>query len=249
MTLTEELIILNLAVLGAAALQAAAGLGFGVVAGPVLLLQLNSADAVPVSILLNLVIAGLLTPSLWPHQAPRLLGRFVVGSLLGLPFGVWLLISVDFTTLKLLAGIAVLLAAVSVIWKKSAAETGEGPSGDTGALPLLAGGAAGLMGGSLAMPGPVPAAWMAANGYGKQAVRATILALFLAAYTGALVLHGAVNGLSSAILCQTAVLVPATVIGVFVGGRLAGRLSEGFFRSLILAVLVVSSGSLFWSVL
>ena len=247
----EELIIMNLAVFGASALQAAAGLGFGVVAGPVLLLQLESADAVPVSILLNLVIAGILTPSLWPHRAPRLLGKFMIGSAFGLPLGVWILVSIDFVTLKLLAGAAVLLAAVSVLWRKGAPRADGSPpdGGDRGALPVLTGGVAGVMGGSLAIPGPVPAALMAAHGYGKQAVRATILALFLAAYTGALLLHAAVNGLAEAILWQTLELLPATLIGIYVGGRLAGRLSEMFFRNLILVVLVSSAGSLFWSVL
>ena len=41
----------------------------------------------------------------------------------------------------------------------------------------------------------------------------------------------------------------ALMVGIYVGGRLAGRLSESFFRSLILVVLAASAGSLFWSVL
>jgi len=240
---------LNLVVFGAAVLQSAAGFGFGVVAGPVLLLQMNSADAVTVSILLNLVVAGVLTPTLWPYRAKVLLNKLVISSLLGLPLGVWILISIDFVTLKLLAGIAVLLAAISVLWRRPETQAIDDEAGDRGAIPFLIGGLAGVMGGSLAMPGPAPAAWMAKHDYGKQSVRSTILALFLFVYAGALILHIGINGFLASVLWQSAALLPATLVGIYVGGRLVGHLSESFFKGLILIVLAGSAGSLFWSIL
>ena len=64
----QAFLILNLAVFGAAALQSATGIGFGVIAGPVLLIALNDGAAIQISILLNLLIAVILTPSLWRQR-------------------------------------------------------------------------------------------------------------------------------------------------------------------------------------
>ncbi len=57
-----DFLILNVAVFGAAALQSATGIGFGVIAGPVLLIALNSGSAIQISIILNLLIASILAP-------------------------------------------------------------------------------------------------------------------------------------------------------------------------------------------
>ena len=49
--------LLNIAVLAASLLQAATGIGFGVIAGPILLLALDSGAAIQVSIALSFAIA------------------------------------------------------------------------------------------------------------------------------------------------------------------------------------------------
>jgi hypothetical protein len=104
---------------------------------------------------------------------------------------------------------------------------------------------AGIMGGVLAMPGPVPAAWMSAKGYDKDTIRATILVMFVVAYSFALVLQLSLAEVSANTLRLTAVLVPATVAGVFVGKVLSHRISEATFRSLITIVLTLTVVLLF----
>ncbi|MCH8244510.1 hypothetical protein IIB97_01325 [Patescibacteria group bacterium] len=59
----QEFLILSIAIFAAATLQSATGIGFGVIAGPVLLVVLNDSAAIQVSIILNLLIAMLLAPS------------------------------------------------------------------------------------------------------------------------------------------------------------------------------------------
>ncbi len=60
----QDFLVLNVAVFGASALQSATGIGFGVIAGPVLLVALNDGSAIQISIVLNLLIAAFLAPSL-----------------------------------------------------------------------------------------------------------------------------------------------------------------------------------------
>ena len=55
--MAQEFFLLNVAVLVASALQSATGIGFGVIAGPILLIVLNDGSAIQISIALNLLIA------------------------------------------------------------------------------------------------------------------------------------------------------------------------------------------------
>ena len=95
-----EFIALNVAVFGAAALQSATGIGFGVIAGPVLLIALNDGSAIQISIVLNLLIAMILTPSLWRQADRQLLPRLLFGLTIGSPLGVLIFLGMDIVFLK-----------------------------------------------------------------------------------------------------------------------------------------------------
>ena len=74
---------LHLAVFAAALLQAATGIGFGIIAGPIILMVMNSASAIQVSILLSLMIALMLAPSLYGRADKPLLARLLLGAMAG----------------------------------------------------------------------------------------------------------------------------------------------------------------------
>ena len=56
------------------------------------------------------------------------------------------------------------------------------------------------MGGMLAMPGPIAAAWMSINGLLKNEIRATIISFFVFAYGVNAALYTVITGVSSKIL-------------------------------------------------
>jgi uncharacterized membrane protein YfcA len=230
---------LNIGVLAAAALQSATGIGFGIIAGPIMLVVLNDGSAIHVSILLNLLIAGLLTPTLLPSVDKALLGKLVFGLLIGTPFGVWAFLAMDIVLLKLAAAIAVILTLVLTVrnHRKPAAHTPtEAGSVERGFMGVIAG----LMGGSLAIPGPVPAAWMSANGYGKDAIRATILAMFVVSYSVSLGLQMGMAGIGRETFFLAVTLAPATLVGIAAGRLLHRRLTEAVFRKTLFVVLVAT---------
>ncbi len=85
------LALTSLVVCAGTALQVATGVGLGLLAGPVLILSLESETAVFVAIILNLLVSFALLPQekgeiTWPPL--RLL---LVGTLLGVPLG-WLVL-------------------------------------------------------------------------------------------------------------------------------------------------------------
>jgi len=101
------------------------------------------------------------------------------------------------------------------------------------------------MGASLAMPGPVPAAWMSSRGFGKETIRATILVMFVFAYVVALALQFGLAGLGAEAMRLSAMLAPSTVVGVLIGRSLAGRLTEQTFHWLLVVILASTAIILF----
>ena len=240
----QELLILSIAVFGASVLQSATGIGFGVVAGPLLLIVLNDSAAIQVSVALNLLIAVILAPSLWRIADRKLLRSLLIGLAVGSPIGLVMFLYTDIALLKIFAGVVVLFTLVLLL-RGNRADAVSASAGVGQVEKVGVGFVAGIMGGVLAMPGPVPAAWMSAKGYDKDTIRATILVMFVVAYSFALVLQLSLAEVSANTLRLTAVLVPATVAGVFVGKVLSQRISEATFRSLITIVLTLTVVLLF----
>ena len=235
-----------IAVAVASALQSATGIGFGVIAGPVMLIVLNSGAAIQISIALSLLIAAVLIPSLWRQLHRQLLLRFLAGSIAGLPVGLVIFLSIDIDLLKLLAGLAVLFSLVFALRANGSAPRGGGRR--SGRLEQLSiGVVSGVMSGSLAMPGPVPAAWMAARRYGKDTIRATMLAMFVFSYPAALALQASLAGISRETLWLCLILAPPTLAGVYAGRLLAARLTERIFRWVLISVLAATAGGLLLS--
>ena len=240
----QHFLILNVAVFGAAALQSATGIGFGVIAGPVLLIALNSGSAVQISIILNLLIASILVPSLWQQADRQLLTRLLIGLAIGSPVGLLIFLNVDIAVLKAFAGLAVAYTLFLILRNNRApshAPTLAAKNSEQISIGVLSG----IMGASLAMPGPIPAAWMSARGFSKETIRATILMMFVFAYVVALALQFGLAGMGADTMRFAATLAPSTVIGILVGRSLVNRVTEQTFRYLLVIVLASTAIILF----
>ena len=235
----QEILTLSFAVFAASALQSATGIGFGIIAGPVLLVVLNDSSAIQISIVLNLLIASLLAPSI-RHEVHRvLLGKLLIGIGIGSPLGLLIFLSIDIDLLKAFASVIVFFTLIMVIRsKRMGAQEIEHLPDQTESV--LVGAVAGIMGGSLAMPGPVPAAWMAAKGLDKNTVRATILMMFVFAYALALALQFVLAEISTDTLKICASLTPATIAGILVGKFLSKRISANIFSWLLILILAAT---------
>jgi len=239
-----DFLILNIAVFGAAALQSATGIGFGVIAGPVLLIALNDGSAVQISIILNLLIASILAPSLWQQADRQLLARLLIGLAIGSPVGLLIFLNMDIDVLKAFAGLAVAYTLFLILRNNRApshAPTLAAKNSEQISIGVLSG----IMGASLAMPGPIPAAWMSARRFGKETIRATILMMFVFAYVVALALQFGLAGIGADTMRLSAMLAPSTIVGILVGRSLVSRVTEQTFRYLLVIVLASTAIILF----
>jgi len=97
--------------------------------------------------------------------------------------GLYVFVGIGIDLLKLLAGFMVVFTLV-FLWQKGHRQPAKNRI--FGHIEqLFIGGLFGIMGASVAMPGPIPAAWMAARSYDKDTICATILAMLIVSYTAA----------------------------------------------------------------
>lgn len=231
-------ISLQVAALIASFFQSVVGIGFGMVAGPVVLMVLNDPAAVMISTLLSWLIALVLLPSLRQGTDWQMLQRLAIGAAFGLPFGLALLAFASISGLKLIAGL--------VIGGLTAAMTFGLPGVRTPGtrIDYLFGILGGIFGGCLAIPGPPAVMRMNGLGYPKATTRATMVTFFCLIWPIIFTGQWTVIGLTLATLWNTLTLIPATLTGVFIGNWAASRVSERFFRNLVLVFLCGTSVSL-----
>ena len=242
----QEFFLLNVVVLVASALQSATGIGFGVIAGPILLIVLNDGSAIQISIALNLLIAVILSPFLWKNIDRLILRNFVVGLLIGSPLGLLVFLVIDVTVLKAIAGIGILLTLYITL--KGIRSRKQGPAaGKSQQIPV--GVVAGIMGVCLAMPGPIPAAWMSARAFDEETIRATILAMFVVSYAIAMGLQYAIVGFGADAFKLSYLLAPATLLGILTGHLVSSRITGIAFRRILVAILASTVLVLFSTIL
>jgi uncharacterized membrane protein YfcA len=222
----------------AAFFQTVAGVGFGMVAGPVVLMVLDDPAAVLISTLISWLISVALWPGLRRGTDRTMLLRLTGGAVLGVPVGLGLLAVLDIYALKLLAG-ALIGALTAMMVFGAPGMRVQGRAGD-----LIFGALGGIFGGCLAMPGPTAAVRMTALGYPKATTRATMVSFFCLIWPVIFLGQVATAGVATQTLWNALMLVPATLAGIVAGNWAARRVSEAVFRRLVIAILAVSSATL-----
>lgn len=238
------LTLLGFAVFGASMLQAATGIGYGVIAGPIFLVALNGAEAIQISTLHNLLIALILAPMLRGGVDRTVLKYLVIGSIAGIACGLLLQSALSVVALKLTAAAMVIFVALTLIADMRRRRAVISRTEPARIEVISVGVIAGIMGGMLAMPGPLAATWMSVRSYDKRTVRSTILAFFIFAYGANVLSYASLSGFGAETLKLAAILSPPLVLGIAAGGAVSRILSEALFRKILLAVLVSTAAIL-----
>lgn len=236
-------IALQVSVLTAAFLQTVTGIGFALIAGPVILLVTASQVGMPVSALLSILISVTLLRVIWRDADPKAVRRLATFSAVGLLPGALLFATADATDLKLIAGV-VLAGLIMLIMRGPRAARSPGAAVAPGRIGAGLAILSGALGGALAMPGPTAAVGLARAGYVKRTSRASILGYFLVFYPLVFGAQWAVAGLPPGTLGIAASLVPATLVGTLAGTWVEPRVNEALYRRLVLFFLCLIALSL-----
>ena len=168
MELTTVL-VLNAVLALAAFFSALAGFGFAVISTPFLVLFLPPQQVVPTVILCWMPLAFALVWDCRKEASIRRYGRLLIGSVLGLPIGVYILAHADASILRSGIGVITLLAALSMFFKPAR------PLPQEKWLTSGVGVVSGILGGASSISGPVVVLFGLNQGWHPRGMRFGLL--------------------------------------------------------------------------
>jgi uncharacterized membrane protein YfcA len=229
-------LLLSVAVFFGAFVSGFAGFAFSAVAGGILLHTLLPMEAVPLMMACSI---GVQATNLWALRRDILWKQslvLVLGGILGVPIAVWLLQTADAWVFREVFGSAVALYAGYMLFRPTFSSLRLMNHSRN----ALVGFGGGLIGGLTAMPGALPTIWCDMHGVPKNQQRGLVQPFIAAMQLFALALMLIHHDLSSGVLANLLLSVPALVAGSVLGIFAFRNVSEQIFRRIILIVLLAS---------
>lgn len=209
-------------ILVASILQTSTGFGFSILATPFLLMIFNPHEAIQINIILSLIISCALIMKIKKDIDKHLLKKLVLGSIIGIPFGGLIYISIDISTFKIVISIILLILTLLLILNISFKSTT--------VRDYIIGGLSGLLTISIGMPGPPLLIYFAGTKSVKERTRATTLAFYLFIYFISLISQIFLTGTDMIIWRSSLYAIPVVFIGLIIGQVLFKHLNQKAFR-------------------
>ncbi|MEN6542864.1 sulfite exporter TauE/SafE family protein [Parvibaculum sp.] len=221
------------AVLFATTMKAFSGFGFGLAVVPLLSLVVPPAVAVPMSLILDLIGSTQLIPVARKQADWNSLRLLVPAAFVAIPLGVYALGAVPPHHLKV--GISIILLATVALMASGARLPLRLP------MPAVlgVGSVAGLLSGSVAMPGPPVMVYFFARPTSAAINRSSLLMFFFFTDIGSIVVGLITGVVTSHTILLSLVLTPALVMGNALGHWLFGLAHEHHYRRITLALLAL----------
>lgn len=231
-----ELLVVAAAIYTAALAQVLSGFGFALLSVPLMTLAVPTKEAVVISTLMG---AGVSTWQAWHGRAELdrpVARRLVLAAYVGMPLGLWVFVVVDETVLRLLLGVAVLIAAALLAARLDLRHSGP-------ALDIGAGFVSGVLNTSLSTNGPPLVFALQARHLEPDAFRGTINTVFAASNVVGISLFIAAGKVTVDGLVAVLVALPAMLLGQLSGYPMRKHVAGDRFRRLVLILLVLAGTS------
>lgn len=217
--------------------QGLSGFAFSLVALSIWAWMVDPHVAAPMAVFGSLVGQLTTLPLTWRGTDLRRLAPFVVGGLIGVPLGVFLLGVMDPAGFKLALGLFLLLYCPAMFFVPATlAVTWGGKLADA-----VSGWVGGIFGGIGGMAGAAPTLWITLRGWDKDTQRGVMqvfnIAMHVATLTAYIIAGHVISG---EVLGLFAIIAPALIIPALLGAMLFRRMHQLAFRRLVLALLFVS---------
>ncbi|MDV2983661.1 UNVERIFIED_CONTAM: sulfite exporter TauE/SafE family protein [Methylobacteriaceae bacterium AG10] len=175
--------------------------------------------------------------------AVGLLAPFVLGGLVGIPLGAFLLPHLDMHWFKAILGTLLVLWCPAMLLSKDLPRITVGGRIADAAIGL----GGGILGGLGGFTGTLPTLWCTLRGYERDVQRAVIQNFNLSMLAVTLAVYVASGLVTWTMLPMILVVLPAMLIPTILGTRAYVGLSEAGFRRLVLGLLTVSGIALLGS--
>jgi uncharacterized protein len=165
---------------------------------------------------------------------------FIVGGVLGVPFGVALLRHIDPQGFKLAIGVILLIWCPTMLTLRKLPHIAVGGRWADG----TAGWVGGVMAGLAGLNGPAPILWCTLRGWGRDVQRAVFQTYSLVIQGVTMAAYIVTGTIGSDTLWLFAIVAPAMLVPTLIGAQLYGRFSDVGFRRLVLSLLTASGAIL-----
>ncbi|EPY7702962.1 MULTISPECIES: sulfite exporter TauE/SafE family protein [Bacillus cereus group] len=209
-------------ILVASILQTSTGFGFSIMATPFLLMLFLPQEAIQINIILSFIISISLIWKIRMDIDCILLKRLIVGSIVGVPFGIFIFVSININTFKLAISILLLLLTLMLICNFKIQST---KSRD-----FIVGGLSGLLTTSIGMPGPPLLLYFTGTDTKKEKLRATTLAFYLFIYFISLLTQILFTGTNKTIWESSFYAIPIVFLGLYIGQIIFKWLNQRIFK-------------------
>lgn len=230
-----------LLVLGGAALagfvQGLSGFAFALVSLSIWAWAVDPALAAPMAVFGSLAGQLVTLPLVGRHFNIRASLPFVIGGVIGVPFGIWLLSVLDPQGFKLALGVFLLLYCPTMLFVPHDFRLTFGGRWADGASGWIGG----ILGGLGGMAGPIPTLWCTLRGMDKGTQRGIMQGFNISMHVTTLIGYFLVGSIITGETMHHFVLVAlALVVPCLIGAKLFQRLDTRAFRRLVLILLFLS---------
>jgi uncharacterized membrane protein YfcA len=230
--------IVVISVLAGALVAGLAGFAFSAVAGALLLHSATPLAVVPLLLACSITtqlfsIARLRRTMQWRRCAP-----FVIGGLVGIPFGAALLRDTDPHRFGVCLGVFLVTYSIFMLLKRGVVVRRGNCLADAACGVL-----GGITGGAVAFPGAAPTIWCGLRDLPKDVQRGVVQPFILAIQVATLVYFSRLGILTTATITDYLVCAPAVLFGTWLGLSLFDRIDDAAFRRVVLIFLIASGAS------
>jgi uncharacterized membrane protein YfcA len=228
-----------IAVFVASTISSIAGFAFSALCGALLFHLMDSpVYVVQVMITCSIAIQMLSVATLWRSIDWSRLPIFLVGGIIGVPAGVYLLLHLQSGAYRDVIGALLIAYGVYLLLRNPALKLRTGPLSDA-----CAGFLGGLTGGLAGFPGASVTIWCGLKGWDKARQRGVYQPFILGMQPIALIVIALMRPASASATqldWKTLMFIPAALLGAWFGLRIFKRLSDRQFELAVNALLIVS---------
>jgi hypothetical protein len=236
-------VLLFLGALAGGFVSGLAGFGTALIVLGIWLYILPPAVVVPLVLICSIVAQTSTLPSFWRSFDFKLVWPFLIGGVAGVPLGTVLVAHADPGVFKLSVGVLLLVFPLALYFDRVPVAVSFGGRIADG----LIGFAGGILGGLAGLSGPLPILWASVRGWGKDERRGVFQTFNWTVLSAALCVQAGSGFITAEILRLALLVLPATVIGAWLGARTYHALSDRNFRDVVLGLLFLSGIGLVWS--
>lgn len=236
-----ELIVLAGALSGGL-INGLTGFGTGLTALTFWLYVVPPVIAAPMVVICSVVGQIQTLPKIWHAISWKRVMPFIVGGLLGVPAGTWLLPIVPVQVFKIFIGVFLICFCSFMLMRGRTFNIAFGGRAADGGIGFLGG----VLGGIAGLSGAPTTIWAGLRGWGKDEKRSIFQAFNLAILGTALVSQWIGGLLTAEVGHMILIALPGTLVGVWIGRKLYERLGDRGFDRIVYIVLLCAGVAMIW---